>query len=114
MRVRDFFLNIFCRFKYLLFLCGMETILTLNSGQHILFGYLLTSIEGRINGDLSLDSTIQLAELVIELTDQDKYLSPLGCPDVQIMVNPQNSFEIFCDWYDENETYFQEFLVERN
>lgn len=25
MRIRDFFLNIFCRFKYLLFLCGMKT-----------------------------------------------------------------------------------------
>lgn len=44
MRIRDFFLNIFCRFKYLLFLCSMK-----NKNFHIVRHYLNGNIKFSVN-----------------------------------------------------------------
>jgi hypothetical protein len=96
----------------------MENNLSLNSGQYVLYGFLLTSIQGQrdssYNNLLTVDDTIKLVKLVIELTGDEFYVDTIDCPDVRIMIHPQDAFQIFCDWYDENETYFEEFLVESN
>lgn len=85
----------------------MENLTSLNYGQIILYGYLCTSIEGRKGSELSLSTLSQIIDLVLELTDLDNYDNdPLQCPDVQIMTKPQNSFDIFCEFWDENENYF--------
>lgn len=89
--------------------------LQLNYGQHILFGFTMTSLTARSHRDYTVDETIEIAELVNELTCLEYYNDdPQQCPDVRIMTHPQDAFQIFCDWYDENETYFEEFLVESN
>jgi hypothetical protein len=85
----------------------MEKITSLNYGQMILFGYICTSMEGRTGNELSLSTLNQIIDLVLELTDEEHYNDePTECPDVQIMTNPQKSFEIFCDFWDENQNYF--------
>lgn len=85
----------------------MEKITSLNYGQIILYGYLSTSIEGSKGTELPVSILSKIIDLVIELTDQEHYNNdPLQCPDVQIMTNPQKSFDIFCDFWDENQNYF--------
>lgn len=92
----------------------METILSLNSGQHILFGFALTSLQGKTNHIFTLEAKIKLAELVKELTDEELYEDVLYCPDVTIMTEPQNAYKIFNDWFEENEIYFEHFYQQSN
>jgi hypothetical protein len=90
----------------------MENITSFNYGQVILYAYLCTSIEGRTGKSLSASTLSKIINLVIELTDEEHYNDePTECPDVQIMTNPENSFKIFCDWYDENETLIVDNLL---
>jgi len=85
----------------------MEKLTTLNYGQMILFGYICTSLSGRTNSELPLSTLTEIIDLILEITNMDNYNSdPMECPDVQIMTNPQNSYEIFCEFFDENENYF--------
>lgn len=85
----------------------MENITKLNYGQIVLYGYLCTSIESQAGYELSLSTLSEIVDLILDLTNLENYNNePLNCPDVQIMTNPQKSFEIFCDFYDENENYF--------
>jgi hypothetical protein len=86
----------------------MEKITSLNYGQIILYGYLCTSMESRLPAFQPLSQTTlsEIIDLIIELTDEDNYTYHTECPDVQIMMNPEKSFEIFCDFWDENEEYF--------
>jgi hypothetical protein len=85
----------------------MENITSLNYGQIILYGYLCTSIEGSKGTDLSLSTLSKIIDLVLELTDEEHYNDePTECPDVQIMTNPEKSFDIFCDFWEENQNYF--------
>lgn len=85
----------------------MEKLATLNYGQMILFGYICTSLSGRTNSELPLSTLTEIIDLIIELTDMEHYEGdPHQCPDVQIMTNPQKSYEIFCEFFDENEDYF--------
>ncbi len=92
----------------------METQLSLNSGQYVLYGFLLTSIIARRDAHnmLTRDESIELAQLVVDLTDLELYGDTTDCPDVMVMVNPEDAFGIFCEWYDENQTHFQEYLDE--
>lgn len=92
----------------------METILTLNSGQHILFGFALTSLQGKTNRTFSLEGNIQLAKLIKELTDVELYGDVLDCPDVTIMTEPQNAYRIFDEWFEENQIYFEHFYLVSN
>jgi hypothetical protein len=78
----------------------------LNYGQIILYGYICTSLEGQRNTELPMSILMEIIDLVIELTDEDNYEDISDCPDFQIMTNPQDSFNIFCDFWDENENYF--------
>ena len=87
----------------------MNPIIDLNYGQHLLYSYLCISIHGRRNKDITLEESTELIELVIDLTREELYEGE-HTPDVQIMIQPDKSFEIFCDFWDENETYFVEFL----
>lgn len=85
--------------------------LKLTYGQHVLFGFTMTSLTARSNRNYTVDETIEIAELVYELTDLNHYNDdPLQCPDIQIMTNPEKSFTIFEHWIEENETYFSEYL----
>jgi hypothetical protein len=88
----------------------MTTILKMNYGQHMLFSYLCISISGRTKTVLTHEVLNELINQVIELTDQEHYDSIEECPDHMIMVNPENSYEIFCDFWDENEVYFAEYI----
>lgn len=92
----------------------METILSLNSGQHILFGFVLTSLQGKTNRIFTLEANIKVAELVKELTDVELYGDVLDCPDVTIMTEPQNAYKIFDEWFEENEIYFEHFFLVSN
>lgn len=92
----------------------METILSLNSGQHILFGFALTSLQGKLNRTFTLEGNIKLAELVKELTDVELYGDVLDCPDVTIMTEPHNAYKIFDEWFEENEIYFEHFYLVSN
>lgn len=85
----------------------MENLLTLNYGQHILYSFLCISIEGRKGSDLTLEDHQEIISQVIELTDVEHYDGE-DTPDVQIMIQPEKAFEIFCDFWDENEIYFAE------
>ena len=85
----------------------MENITSLNYGQIILYGYLCTSIEGSTGTDLPISTLSKIIDLVLELTNVEHYNGePMECPDVQIMTNPEKSFEIFCDFWEENQNYF--------
>ena len=84
----------------------METITRMNYGQHMLFSYLCISIEGRTEITITNQALQELIDLVIELTNEEHYDSIEECPDHMIMVNPQDSYKIFCDFWDENEGYF--------
>jgi hypothetical protein len=85
----------------------MKNITNLNYGQIVLYGFLCTSIESQSGHELSMTTLSEIIDLILELTDLENYDNdPLQCPDVQIMTNPEKSFEIFCDFYDENENYF--------
>jgi hypothetical protein len=93
----------------------MENILSLNTGQHIMFGFLCNSIIGQemydVTYNLSLNQISNIIDLVVKLTDESLYENTEECPDYKIMVNPENAFNIFCDWYDENETYIVDNLL---
>lgn len=89
----------------------MDNIFTLNSGQHILFGFLLTSLQGQANRNFNVEETIKVAELVVELTNVKLYIHSDYCPDVMIMIDPENAYDIFYDWYEENESYLGDFFV---
>jgi hypothetical protein len=89
----------------------METILKMNYGQHMLFSYLCISIAAmKEESVLTYEVLDELIKQVIELTDVEHYDSIEECPDHMIMVNPQDSYGIFCDFWDENEVYFVEYL----
>lgn len=92
----------------------METILTLNSGQHILFGFALTSLQSKTNRFFSLEVNIQLAKLVSELTSLELYGDGCDCPDVMIINEPHNAFKIFEEWFEENQIYFEHFYLVSN
>ena len=89
----------------------METITKLNYGQHMLFSYLCISIAGRTDTVLTSEVLQELINQVIELTHEEHYDYKIeDCPDFKIMTNPENSYDIFCDFWDENEVYFVEYL----
>ena len=86
-----------------------DTITSLNYGQHILFGFLSTSMQSQKGSELTPFELSHIASLVEELTSLEYYEGEaVDAPDVQIMISPQDAFKIFCEWYDENVTYFQE------
>jgi hypothetical protein len=85
----------------------MKNLAKLNYGQHMLFSYLCISTSGRIDTQITKEQLDRIIESVLELTDEKHYDNKFeDCPDYLIMVNPQESYQIFCDWYDENEEYF--------
>jgi hypothetical protein len=89
----------------------MEKLTTLNYGQYILFGFLCTSLRGNRQSDLSISDLSAIVSLVVELTDSSLYDDDLTqCPDYMIMTNPSEAFDIFCNWYDENEGFLIEFV----
>ena len=87
----------------------MERLSILNYGQHLLFSYLCISLTGQ-GFELTRGQLSNLIDLIIELTDSKNYDSVEQCPDYMIMVRPENSFNIFCDFWDENRIYFVESL----
>ena len=88
-----------------------QKILSLNYGQIIMYGYLTTSISAQKNCDLSFDELETIIDLIVETTDPEFYDDELECPDVKIMMYPEQSFQIFCDWYDENENLIVDNLL---
>jgi hypothetical protein len=87
--------------------------LQLNYGEHILFGLTMTSLTGRSNRNYTVDETLEIADLVHDLCGHDFYETE-ECPDFQIMINPEDTYTIFCEWFDENETYFEEYFSVSN
>jgi hypothetical protein len=85
----------------------MERLLALNYGQHILYSFLCISIHGRRGSALEMNEYSEIISQVIELTDAEHYDGE-DTPDVLIMIQPEKAFEIFCDFWDENEIYFAE------
>lgn len=84
-----------------------------NYGFNILYGFITLVLEAQQGFELT-DNQLDLIHTTLdELVDLQNYNDePLDCPDVRIMTHPQDAFEIFCEFYFENETYFQEVLVE--
>ena len=73
-------------------------------GFVILYGFTATSLEGQQGFPLTDEQLVEIHNLLEELIDPINYDNDVEqCPDVQIMVNPSQAFEIFCDFYDENE-----------
>jgi len=90
-----------------------ETITSLNYGQHILFGFISTSIHAQRGESLTVEELVDIAIIVEYLTDLELYnYIETDCPDIQIMMNPAEAFNIFCEWYEENKNYFEDFLAE--
>jgi hypothetical protein len=87
----------------------MDRLLILNYGQHMLYSYLCISLTGQ-GYELTRNQLSNLLDLIIELTHISNYETHLQCPDYMIMVNPENSFQIFCDFWEENRIYFVESL----
>lgn len=85
-----------------------RVLLSLNAGQHMLFSYLCISIQGIRGYSLDQEDLVEILNQVIELTKLEYYEDITDCPDYQMMVNPDHSYEIFCDFWEENETYFSE------
>lgn len=96
-----------------LYLCNMEQkILSLNYGQIILYGYLTNSIYAQRGFDLTLEDISKIIDIIVETTNPEFYEDDVfECPDTEIMMYPQKSFQIFCDWYDENETLIVDNLL---
>lgn len=83
-----------------------------NFGFVILFGFTATSLEGQKKSPLTDEELEIIHSTIEELLHPMNYNDDiLQCPDTQIMVNPERAFEIFCDFYDENETYIVENLL---
>lgn len=86
-----------------------------NYGFIILYGFISTSLEAQQGFELTDNQLEMIHTTLDELVDLQFYNDePLDCPDVRIMTYPQDAFEIFCEFYDENEIYFQKVLVESN
>lgn len=88
----------------------MNQIFSLNFGQHILYGYICTAIQGEREADLTFPELENLLIQVIEITHHSNYEGIEECPDVEIMMYPENSYKIFCDFWDENQEYFLSIL----
>lgn len=86
----------------------ITNLMKFNYGQHMLFSYLCISIEGRKGSELDKDDLNGIIKLIRELTKIEHYGTIEDCPDYLIMVQPEKSYEIFCDFWDENQTYFEE------
>jgi len=84
----------------------MNQTLSLNFGQHILYGYICTAIQGEQEMELTFPNLENIITQVIEITHHSNYERVEECPDVQIMIHPENSYKIFCDFWDENQEYF--------
>lgn len=85
----------------------------MNYGQKILFDFMCLSISGRKQSDLTLFELEALQEVVEDLTHPGYYNDDdESCPDYLIMVNPRNAFEIFCEFWEENQNYIENYLVE--
>jgi hypothetical protein len=79
----------------------------MNYGQKILFDFMCISLEGRQNSELTNDQLVVLIEGIEEYTHLAYYNDEIEqCPDYLIMVAPQNAYQLFCDFFDENEEYF--------
>ena len=80
-------------------------------GFVILYGFLSTSLEGYKGTPLTDEELIDIHDLLDELIDPVNYGDDVRqCPDVQVMVNPSQAFEIFCDFYDENQEVIEEIV----
>ena len=80
-------------------------------GFVILYGFTATSLEGQQGFPLTDEQLIKIHDLLEDLIDPIYYDNDVQqCPDVQIMVDPSQAFEIFCDFYDENEQLIQSIL----
>lgn len=86
----------------------METILKMNYGQHMLFSYSCIALEGESGRPLTIDQLHDLSDNIMGLTDESNYGSIDECPDVMIMTQPQDSYGIFCDFWEENKNYLLE------
>lgn len=84
-----------------------EIFLSLNCGQHTLFGFTVTALQGRTNRSLTITETLEVAGLVMELTHESLYGGDMSqCPDFKVMVQPESAYETFEEWFNENENYF--------
>ena len=84
-----------------------EIFLSLNCGQHVLFGFTVTALQGRTGRSLTITETLEVARLVMELTNESLYGDDMGeCPDFKVMTDPETAYETFDEWFDENENYF--------
>jgi hypothetical protein len=80
-------------------------------GFVILYGFTATSLEGQKGSQLTEEQLVKIHNLLEELIDPVNYDNDVQqCPDVQIMVNPSEAFDIFCEFYDENEQVIQSIL----
>jgi hypothetical protein len=80
-------------------------------GFVILFGFTATSLEGQKDSPLTDEQLGKIHNLLEELIDPVHYDNDVKeCPDVQIMVNPSEAFQIFCDFYDENQQLIESIL----
>ena len=76
-----------------------EIFLSLNCGQHVLFGFTVTALQGRTGRSLTITETLEVARLVMELTNESLYGDDMGeCPDFKVMTDPETAYETFEPW----------------
>lgn len=79
----------------------------MNHGQQILYNFICISIETKTGFLLSMDELETIMDRVEELTHPKNYnYQSVLCPDFQIMFRPQDSYQIFLDFFDKNQTNF--------
>ena len=90
-----------------------ETILSMTNGQHILYGMICSHLTEDFNYDPTIEDSIKMIELVKELDSPENYDSELT-PSEGMEEHPEKVYEIFWDFYEENEEYILDLCSENN
>jgi hypothetical protein len=85
----------------------------MNYGQKVLFDFSCISIEGNRCYDLTKDELMILHDFIVEQTHEDLYNGEIeDCPDHNIMVDLSCSYDVFCQFYDEHESWYNETFLQ--
>jgi hypothetical protein len=90
-----------------------EKILSMTNGQHVLYGMICSVLVEEFNYDPTIEDSIKMMELIKELDSPENYDSELT-PSEGIEQSPEDSYEIFTEFYDENKNYILELASENN
>jgi hypothetical protein len=90
-----------------------EKLLSMTNGQHILYGMICSHLTQDFNYDPTIEDSIKMIELVQELDSPEKHDTELT-PSEGMQEYPEKVYEIFWDFYQENEGYILDLCSENN